>query len=386
MSKQKMSKKQMMRKKQRNRRIVTFIIGFVVIALIWLGVLIFIGQRQKKAQTDTAVPTQEAQIPEEQTTETPEATATPEPTPTAEPLPTVDLSAMDSKSGILIRLSDGSVVAEKEADTRIYPASMTKIMTAVIALENLTDMEALIPIDAATYDMLYTQEASMAGFAPGDQVKAIDMLYGIMLPSGAECCLGVAEHLFGSEEAFVAKMNEKAQELGMTNTHFVTSTGLHDPEHYTTARDLSKLLSYALQNETFRTIYCSHEYTTSPTAGNPEGLHFLSTMFKKMDTSAINGGEIEGGKTGYTSDAGQCLASLAMVDSTEYILITAGAQGGPSTEPYHILDAIAVYDQIAGTDAAADTASDTTTDTAADAALAETQGADDSLAEDVSAQ
>lgn len=186
----------------------------------------------------------------------------------------------------------------------------------------------------------------MAGFAPGDQVKAMDVLYGVMLPSGAESCVGLANHLFGSEEAFVDRMNEKAQELGMTNTHFVTSTGLHDPEHYTTARDLTKLLTYALQNETFRTIYTSHEYTTSPTAGNPSGLHFLSTMFKKMDTSAVNGGEIEGGKTGYTSDAGQCLASLAKVDDTEYILVTAGAQGSPSTEPYHIWDAVNVYNQI----------------------------------------
>lgn len=123
----------------------------------------------------------------------------------------------------------------------------------------------------------------------------------------------------------MAKMNEKAAELGMDSTHFVTCTGLHDENHYTTVRDLTKLLSYALQNDTFRQIYCTSEYTTSATASAPEGLHFLSTMFKKMDSPAVNGGEIEGGKTGYTSEAGQCLASLAKVDDVEYILVTAGA-------------------------------------------------------------
>lgn len=354
MSKKQMTKKQRRRIRQRNRRIALFVIGFIIIGAIWFGVLLFFGNKKDDKQgTDPALNSGE-DAGQESPAETVEATPTPTPTPTPEPLPSVELSTIDSKSAILVRLSDMAVVAEKDADTKIYPASMTKIMTAVIGLENLTDMEQTIGISQATYDRLYTEGASLAGFTPGDQVKALDILYGVMLPSGAECCVGLAEHLFGSEEAFVQRMNEKAQELGMNDTHFVTSTGLHDPEHYTTVRDMTKLLSYALQNETFRTIYCSHEYTTSPTSGNPEGLHFLSTMFKKMDSSAVNGGEIEGGKTGYTSDAGQCLASLAAVNGTEYILVTAGAQGSPSTDPYHVWDAQTVYNQIGGSQTGGD--------------------------------
>ena len=185
--------------------------------------------------------------------------------------------------------------------------------------------------------------------------------------------MGLAQHLFGSEENFVAKMNEKAAELGMDSTHFVTCTGLHDENHYTTVRDLTKLLSYALQNDTFRQIYCTSEYTTSATASAPEGLHFLSTMFKKMDSPEVNGGEIEGGKTGYTGEAGQCLASLAKVDDVEYILVTAGAPGGPSTEPYHIEDAKAVYNRIqAGKQGSA---ADTAADSQDDQATTETDGA-----------
>lgn len=246
-------------------------------------------------------------------------------------------------------------------------------MTAVVGLENLSDQNETITIDRDTYDRLYTEGASLAGFGAGDEVKAIDILYGVMLPSGAECCVGLAQHLFGSEENFVAKMNEKAAELGMDSTHFVTCTGLHDENHYTTVRDLTKLLSYALQNDTFRQIYCTSEYTTSATASAPEGLHFLSTMFKKMDSPEVNGGEIEGGKTGYTGEAGQCLASLAKVDDVEYILVTAGAPGGPSTEPYHIEDAKTVYNRIQAGEQGS--AADMAADSQDDQAMTETDGA-----------
>lgn len=351
MGKKQMTKKQRRRIRQRNRRIVMFLIGFLIIGVIWFGILLFLGNREnEKEQSADGVNGQQSQEEDLSEAEEPTPEPTESPTPTPEPLPTVDLSSIYSNAAILVRLSDMQVIAEKEADTRIYPASMTKIMTAIVGLENLSDLEQTISISREMYDRLYVEGASLAGFAPGDQVKAIDLLYGVMLPSGAECCVGLAEHLFGSEEAFAEKMNEKAQELGMADTHFVTSTGLHDPEHYTTVRDLTKLLSYALQNQTFRTIYCSHEYTTDATAGNPEGLHFLSTMFKKMDSSAVNGGEIEGGKTGYTEEAGQCLASLAIVDGTEYILVTAGAEGGPSTDPYHVWDAQNIYNQISTAD------------------------------------
>ena len=166
---------------------------------------------------------------------------------------------------------------------------------------------------------------------------------------------------------------EKAAELGMDSTHFVTCTGLHDENHYTTVRDLTKLLSYALQNDTFRQIYCTSEYTTSATASAPEGLHFLSTMFKKMDSPEVNGGEIEGGKTGYTGEAGQCLASLAKVDDVEYILVTAGAPGGPSTEPYHIEDAKAVYNRIQAGEQGS--TADTAADSQDDQTTTETDGA-----------
>lgn len=289
------------------------------------------------------------------------------------PVKELDVTGVNSSNVVLMDVKSGAVIGDLNGKEQIYPASMTKIMTAVVGLENLSDQNETITIDRDTYDRLYTEGASLAGFGAGDEVKAIDILYGVMLPSGAECCVGLAQHLFGSEENFVAKMNEKAAELGMDSTHFVTCTGLHDENHYTTVRDLTKLLSYALQNDTFRQIYCTSEYTTSATASAPEGLHFLSTMFKKMDSPEVNGGEIEGGKTGYTGEAGQCLASLAKVDDVEYILVTAGAPGGPSTEPYHIEDAKAVYNRIQAGEQGS--TADTAADSQDDQTTTETDGA-----------
>ena len=285
----------------------------------------------------------------------------------------LDISGINSPYAVLMQVRGGRVIGEINGEEQMYPASMTKIMTTIVAIENLKDLDQEITLTNEMFEGLYEQDATQAGFQPGETVRAIDLLYGVMLPSGAECCVGLAQHLFGSEENFVAKMNEKAAELGMDSTHFVTCTGLHNENHYTTVRDLTKLLSYALQNDTFRQIYCTSEYTTSATASAPEGLHFLSTMFKKMDSPEVNGGEIEGGKTGYTGEAGQCLASLAKVDDVEYILVTAGAPGGPSTEPYHIEDAKAVYNRIQAGEQGS--TADTAADSQDDQTTTETDGA-----------
>lgn len=168
----------------------------------------------------------------------------------------------------------------------------------------------------------------------------------IPLPSGAECCMAFADRIAGSEEAFVDMMNEKAAEMGMKNTHFCNATGLHDPDHYSTVKDISVLLRYALQYEDFRQAFSSSRYTTQPTNLHPDGFTFLSTMFRYMDSAGVVGGEIIGGKTGYTEEAGLCLASLAEVSGKEYILVTAKAKGTHRTEQFHILDAVDVYSQI----------------------------------------
>lgn len=265
-----------------------------------------------------------------------------------EPDTAVPISADSLKSpyAILIRLDDHTILMEKNSEERIYMASLTKMMTAIVAIENLPNLQEKIRLSETMFQDLYKQDASMAGFQPGEKVWAIDLLYGAMLPSGAECCIGLAEKVGGSEKKFVKMMNQKAEELGMYNTHFTNATGLHNENHYSTVKDMAVLLSYALKNDVFREIFTSAYYSTQPTNKHPDGITFYSTMFDKLGDSSVDYGEILGGKTGYTQEAGLCLASLAKKGKYEYILVTAGAQGNHETEQYNITDAVAVYNSI----------------------------------------
>ena len=131
--------------------------------------------------------------------------------------------------------------------------------------------------------------------------------------------------------------------LGMKHTHFANCTGLTSPEHYSCAADLAVLLQAALNNETFRTVFTTGQYTSSVTAQHPKGLYMASTLLSRLDGGEVTGGQILGGKTGYTDAAGLCLASLAVVNEKEHILVTLGAPGNHATEQTNIMDAVQVY-------------------------------------------
>ena len=262
----------------------------------------------------------------------------------AEPVIEPDLTEIYSESGIVVRLEDGKVMTQFGQDERIFPASLTKIMTCIIALEQIEDLEEIVVISPERYNELYVQEASMAGFFPGEEARVIDLLYGSILPSGGECSAALAEHAAGSEEKFVELMNEKAEQLGMKETHYVNATGLHDDRQYSTVKDISLLLQYALGNDIFREIFCTKAYAVLPTPKHLDGFVFQSSMFSLRDDWTLEEGEIKGGKTGYTDQAGLCLATMALVRGDEYIAVTAKADGDHSTEPYHVYDAFALYD------------------------------------------
>ncbi len=251
-----------------------------------------------------------------------------------------------SSNAILVALSDNTVLFDKKSDEKLYPASLTKIMTAIVAIESITSPEEKILLSPSIFEGLYSENASMAGFLPDEEVAAIDLLYGTLLPSGAECSVGLAVHVSGSEKEFVKQMNQKAGELGMVNTHFENVTGLHHKNHYTTVADISVLLSYALENETFKEIFTSADHVTAPTNLQNEGVAFSSTLFKKIDSPYFEDGQILGGKTGYTDEAGLCLASFAEYKGENYILVTAGAPGNSFTEQTNITDAFTVYDEL----------------------------------------
>lgn len=257
----------------------------------------------------------------------------------------LDLSGINSPYAVLMQARGGKIIGEMGSEERIYPASMTKIMTAIVAIEELDDLEQEITLTSDMFAGLYEQDATQAGFQPDERVRAIDLLYGVMLPSGAECCIALADEIAGSEEAFVELMNKKAARLGMDDTNFRDTTGLHDPDHYSTVKDMAILLKYAIRNDTFREIIESHYHSTPPTNIHPDGITFYSTMFQSLSDTAVTGGEILGGKTGYTSDAGLCLASFAQVGDREYILVTAGAPGNTGS-PLHVQDAVTIYNRL----------------------------------------
>lgn len=257
----------------------------------------------------------------------------------------VDVTGINSSNAILIQARGGKSLGEMSADERIYPASLTKMMTAIIALEELEDQETMITLNNEMFSELYARDATQAGFQPGESVRAMDLIYGVLLPSGAECCIALAEEIAGSEAGFVDLMNKKAAKLGMESTHFRDSTGLHDPEHYTTVRDMAVLLKYCIKNQTFREMIESSRHSTGLTNVHPDGITFYSTMFKNLNDPTVTGGRILGGKTGFTNEAGLCLASYAEIEGREYILVTAGASGGAES-PAHVQDAVTIYNRV----------------------------------------
>ena len=265
-------------------------------------------------------------------------------------VPRIVTDGLVSTNAFMYRPEDESVVIEKEADAHIYPASMTKMMTGIIAIEQL-DLSAEHMITQEEIDAAYTLDLTMAGFSAGETVPLEDVLYGAMLPSGAECCYALASEVtqsqWGYEEMFAEMMNAKAAELGMTNTNFTNCTGVQDEYHYTTCRDMAILLEYALKNDTFRKVICSHTYTTTPTPYHEKGVSLTSTMFGSIGNSVLdNNVSILGGKTGFTDEAGHCLASFAdMDDETEYILVTAGAFSEVN-DYTNISDAKYIYGQL----------------------------------------
>lgn len=269
----------------------------------------------------------------------------------------IKLDKLHSPYVILMDVANGQIIAEKNSGSQMYPASMTKLMAALVAVEHTEDMDVTVEIPQSIFAKLYQEHASLAGFEPGERVTPEELLYGMLLPSGAECCSTYALWLAGSEEDFVGWMNDRADALGMENTHFVNTTGLHDEEHYSSARDMAILLRECLKNDTLRRVLSVESFQTAPTASHPQGLTLESTMFQAIaqDRELLKqkaegervGVTLLGGKTGYTSQAGLCLASFALINGREYLLVTAGAEGNHYTEALHVQDAFEVYAQIA---------------------------------------
>jgi D-alanyl-D-alanine carboxypeptidase (penicillin-binding protein 5/6) len=257
--------------------------------------------------------------------------------------PEFENSSLRSSSALMAELGTGKVFLSKNSGIRAYPASLTKLMTVLLALEYLPALPETIVLDEGMFPELYRAEASMAGFLPGEEVKTMDLIYGAMLASGAECSVALAAAVAGSEESFAYLMNERAQGIGMSDTHFVNATGLHDPEHFSTAKDMAKLLATGLQNERFHEIFTCAEHMASPTDKRPDGWLLENDAFPKMD-GGLSGGRVLGAKAGYTPEAGQCLASMAEKGGRRFIFVSMGSGAARSSQPYSFEDALNAYE------------------------------------------
>lgn len=248
------------------------------------------------------------------------------------------LTTMYSQTGILVT-REGKEVSSKNKNKKIKPASLAKMMTCIVALEKIGDINQTTIVDDEKTEELKAEGASMADFAPNTSATIRELLYGLMLSSGADAAVTLAKTASGTEEAFVEDMNAKAKELDMTNTHFSNSCGLDDEEQYTTAHDLSLLLNYALNDDDFRVLFTTSQFN--------DGIYtFYSTVFSNFGDTSLDNGQFLGGKTGYTDEAGLCLASLAVINEKEYILITTGAKVDHNTEQYNMTDARNIYNHI----------------------------------------
>ena len=237
----------------------------------------------------------------------------------------IDLSDLVSTYALVIGEDTGEVLAAKNANVRMHPASMTKVMTAIVAIEALPDLEERIPMTPQVFETLVEENASVAGFSMYENPTVRDLLYGVALPSGADACRALALRVAGSIDAYVGMMNSKAQELGMYDTHFVNVTGITDPDHLTTCSDLAVLLHYCLQNDTFREIFSTRSYVTEPLAAHPDGLAMYSTYWTAISRYRIDADGLIGGKTGYTGSAGHCFCGWAEVNGMKLLLVTAHA-------------------------------------------------------------
>lgn len=231
----------------------------------------------------------------------------------------------ESKYICVMDRENKAIIYEKNLKNKAYPASLTKIMTTIVALEHIEDLSAIAPIDIESYRDMVEQNSSMAGFFGKEQVTYRDLLYGTMLPSGGEAANSLAINVAGNIENFVEMMNEKAAELKLENTHFTSPEGFHDKDQYTTAYDMALLLDYALENGHFKVIFTTDSYETTKTLDHPDGIILESTVLSKLDETNQDGFTIIGGKSGTTYEAGQCWATLGIKDDHEYIVIVMGA-------------------------------------------------------------
>ena len=322
-------------RQMRRRRMIKLVLPASLGALILVGVIFVAGDglggksgTDEMSQTEKIAQTEIAQATEE--TEAPEVLA-PLVYEFEETDDTVGIYSENviSEHAILIDVTNDTIVAKKGAYDIISPASMTKVLTVLVAAEHITEGELEDPFTMTLEitDYAYVNDCSAVGFLDGEVVTVRDLFYGTVLPSGGDAAVGLATYVAGSHEAFVELMNEKLEELGLSDTaHFTNCVGLYDKQHYCSVYDMAVIMKAAMENEMCREFLSAKKYTTTPTEQHPEGI-IISNWFLRRIEDKDTHGEVIGAKTGYVVQSKNCAVSYATCgsDAKPYICVTAGA-------------------------------------------------------------
>lgn len=252
--------------------------------------------------------------------------------PTAGNARTVDASLMGSSHAVVVSVKEGKVVASLGADENIFPASMTKVMTLIVAVENLPHKSSLtdtVTVSQEVYDRMTAEGSSGVGLEPGEKLTVEALLYALMLKSDGIAACELARYVAGSEEAFVEKMNQKAAEMGLSGTHFENPTGLHHPRHKSTVRNVASMMAYAMDMQLCRRILTAKTYNAPCVTADGKQITYtlyhnlLVQQFEKTTPNQPRDLTVIAGKTGYTPESGYCLVTYAQGrDGNDYIAVT----------------------------------------------------------------
>lgn len=245
--------------------------------------------------------------------------------------------SVKSDSVVVINKLTGEILYEKNCDQKMYPASTTKIITGLLGAEKGTMTQYV----TMSYNSIwgFDRDSSHIALDVNEEVRFEQLMYGLMLASGNECAMGIAETVAGSTDAFVKRMNDRARELGATGTHFANPHGLHDDAHYTTARDMALFARAAVSNEALLEIMSTTQYTIPPTNKQPKERVFNNTH-KMLDGREYYYNGVVCGKTGWTPEAGNCLVTYAKRNGIELIVVVFGGKSaaGCCSDTANLLD------------------------------------------------
>ena len=247
-----------------------------------------------------------------------------------------DAPELAGEGVVLMEANTGALIFEKNPDEKLFPASTTKILTAIVVLEN-SSLDEIVTFTEECCDL--EEGAVTIDSVPGEQMVLKDVLYGLLLPSGNDCAMALALHVAGSIDRFADMMNAKAEQIGTKNSHFTNPSGLFDPDHYTTAADMALIAQYAFHNSTFVDIISHPTYIIEPTNKTPESRVLTNTHEMITPTNPDYNSHVIGGKTGYLYEAGRCLVTYAEKDGITLIcVILNGSYYGIFSETQALLD------------------------------------------------